>query len=90
MKKEYNAVATCFDFNDGGNDGPYALFSIGDKNMRVVVHMTREELKTVTAGPVRLTIEIEQREPPNAHPSPGGVAAPVHELVGRILTKEHK
>jgi hypothetical protein len=61
MKKKYAAVATCFDFNEGGNDGPYALFSVGDKNMRVVVHMTADELRAVIGmGRCMLTIQIDE------------------------------
>lgn len=60
MIKSYDAIATCFDFNNGGDDGPYALFSIGDKNMRVVVHMTADELRAIIgAGRCKLTIKIE-------------------------------
>jgi hypothetical protein len=67
MKKKYDAIATCFDFNDNGNDGPYALFSVGDKNMRVVVHMSAEELRAVIGmGRCTLMIQIEQLDQPNA------------------------
>jgi diphthamide synthase (EF-2-diphthine--ammonia ligase) len=62
MIKSHDAVATCFDF-DGGKDGPYAMFHIGDKNMRVVVHMTADELRAVlNMRKCKLTIQIEAIE----------------------------
>ena len=59
ISKSYDAILTCFDFNYAGTDGPYALFTVGDKKLRIPVHMTSDELREIiSVRRCRLTINV--------------------------------